>query len=201
MSFKKGSFYLCTRGSIGYLTAGKVYECHDHIPASAGAISAGGTGTFITLGDDGHNGHYDDTRFDPVPMSGRWNFSNNQPPRRSDVCACGKQAVKKEFLTFSYLYCESCKVEVGGKAAEAAKPKPPVDNTSQQLALPPGIVALKGEKVVCSQCFTEYGELMEDCLVGWVPSVTWTPMTSQCCPKPAYMVSTGSVYVKGRGWV
>lgn len=92
------------------------------------------------------------------------------------TCSCGTAAVKKQFDSFSYFYCTTCKIEVGGKgqkpsiwtntkavptdgavsasiiqdAASAATP-PPFSLGPCSLQYP-GIVALKGEQVTCSVC-------------------------------------------------
>jgi len=114
----------------------------------------------------------------------------NAAKMSAPVCQCGKQARHIQMLTFSYDYCDACKVEVGGKAAasDAKKPAPAFCDDTRILDarryamggvpvvpppppylpplkpsnLPQGYVALKGENVTCSTCGYEHGQLIQD---------------------------------------
>lgn len=141
---------------------------------------------------------WDDTRFDPNPPMPSSIVASHVAATQSmqqqlnriaasvsggTVCSCGKQAEKRVFSTFEYMYCSTCKKEVGGKAEpgpfttafatqvqpltvnhvsaalQAIYGTPTPTNTSQQLALPLGIAALNGEALTCANCGQEHDYL------------------------------------------
>jgi hypothetical protein len=237
MSFVVGQKYRCTDNNAvlnGRLTTGQWYECK-HFNSSQGAI---------TVRDDtGSDRTFASSRFDPQSMAAQNNAANagassilarmgwagvdlspKLPP--NSVCPCGKQTEKKVFTTFEFMYCPSCKKEVGGKAEQETRltankllsaldtlktPTPP-----RPAGLPYGIVALKGEKVVCENCGAEHGELADDLpeISSFLRSpwavfepVTWTAYAStECCASELESRMTPiwgreEYHVKGRGWV
>lgn len=131
-------------------------------------------------------------------------------------------------LTFSYNYCDNCKIEVAEASSTPKKEWNPFEDVlggtgyasyggpnrhiKSFSALPPGYVALKGEAVVCNSCGYTHGVLNQDLpvisgrrgnfasYVDIVPSMLIMP----CCPdeEPYRRAPDGNLYnIKGRGFI
>lgn len=140
-------------------------------------------------------------------------------------CSCGKESTKKQFASFSYFYCTTCKVEVGYSPPskpitplwdwDSKKPLPQVNLAPQSTgSLPAGYVALKGEDIVCANCSVVHGHLRQDLpswpgqtrMFGGSGSFIDFNTLGKCCDNMKIDQYNASMcftefYVKGRGWV
>jgi len=155
----------------------------------------------------------------------------NAAKMSAPVCQCGKQVRHIQMLTFSYNFCDSCRIEVGGKAESLPKavtadmveealrgacgvPPPPYLPPLKPSNLPTGYVALKGENVTCCRCGYEHGQLIQDLPgdkrpVRRMGTVDWSGnqmLGGYCCIDYDYtrydiLKDETLFHISGRGWV
>lgn len=112
-------------------------------------------------------------------------------------------------MTFGYWYCDKCKKEPGvDKKDNLEVPK---TWNPWRTTPPTGYVALKGDKVICSDCCIEVGELVSDLVAKanriYLP-IDYKPGLQQHHPgcngsTTKYDVAARciEVHIQGRGWV